>query len=737
MILFFVYFLGLSLNREIYTPNEIINYFNQIVIDPQILDNIKNNVAIILNDFYAFYEISKNPPQPNFDNNYHNRVDLKKEINDIQTNNVSFYKFYQDFNKALTKTRDGHFYFDVFNTSMILRKFVFVSPIKLNIADINGTIKVIGINNIKEEYQKKFKNYEIIFKLISKNENTPIKSINGKDPFNFISDFGSNYMDFRSPHANLAYKHILTDTCHLSAFPLSIEELTNFSVVYENGDNFTTDYIIESDINIYENETDNILLKESKQPIVEKKIFFHDKFEILKDLQKDSETTLNENRENREIEQRNLLEENNEITWNYNFSYIFKCRVDTINKINVYYINSFNGNISQFSDIIKKCGELFDTNNYPVTLISNLNGGGYGYLSELLLEILSPYVNAKIYNSIRKTNYLFKLIEYSEDNIPWADDCKMKSLKKLFEEGKTINYGNNINDTISGLFFFDGSEVREEFNLIKEKLKNKRKPNDIIVIADGFSYSATSLFLKYLQYYGGGITVGIFPHPNKANIPFDSSLSPSAIFANETLNKLSINYRILHDNYNLIMQMAGIQSFYNPYNLSIPLEYLITPVDEIEPLYEYFSNDTYEKYIQIAKKKLEKYKTQCNPENKILVKISSECDKSFDNEYTHGGYECGKDGKWSSKCVPSYCDIGYYFDPKKGKCSIDYCSKRQSYTSSIFIFITIISLSLSIVVIIIFTIILIYKNKNIKNINSDYEDISKISLSIQDRDDIK
>ena len=30
----------------------------------------------------------------------------------------------------------------------------------------------------------------------------------------------------------------------------------------------------------------------------------------------------------------------------------------------------------------------------------------------------------------------------------------------------------------------------------KLKLKNKRKPTDLIVIADGYSYSATSLFLK-------------------------------------------------------------------------------------------------------------------------------------------------------------------------------------------------------------------------------------------------
>ena len=124
----------------------------------------------------------------------------------------------------------------------------------------------------------------------------------------------------------------------------------------------------------------------------------------------------------------------------------------------------------------------------------------------------------------------------------------------------------------------------------KLKLKNKRKPTDLIVIADGYSYSATSLFLKYLQYYGGGITVGYFQHPNKKNIPFDSSLSPSSVIQSSSLYQMREDLKELYKNYKFIMQFAFSQSFYHPKKIDKPLEYEITPVDEIVPIYELFEN---------------------------------------------------------------------------------------------------------------------------------------------------
>ena len=91
-------------------------------------------------------------------------------------------------------------------------------------------------------------------------------------------------------------------------------------------------------------------------------------------------------------------------------------------------------------------------------------------------------------------------------------------------------------------------------------------------------------------------------------------------------------------------------------------------------IYENFEDETYDKFINESKNIFEKFKTECNPNNKNLVKVSEYCDAEFKYNYIHGGYECGDDGKWNNKCVPSYCDPGYFFDQKNKQCVKDICS---------------------------------------------------------------
>ena len=54
--------------------------------------------------------------------------------------------------------------------------------------------------------------------------------------------------------------------------------------------------------------------------------------------------------------------------------------------------------------------------------------------------------------------------------------------------------------------------LSDTYKNISEPLKNynhsDRKPTDIIVFTDGFSYSATSIFIKDLQETGNAIIVG-------------------------------------------------------------------------------------------------------------------------------------------------------------------------------------------------------------------------------------
>ena len=52
-----------------------------------------------------------------------------------------------------------------------------------------------------------------------------------------------------------------------------------------------------------------------------------------------------------------------EIYWDYKIGDDFKCYKDDKNKINLYYVGSFeNSNRQEYIDVMKKCVELFDAN---------------------------------------------------------------------------------------------------------------------------------------------------------------------------------------------------------------------------------------------------------------------------------------------------------------------------------------------------------------------------------------
>ena len=664
IIIFLIFCLFyLSSNFKIYQPYEVIDYLNKDYFPKKDLDFIKQSLSKIFYDFYAYYEITKSPPQPEYDQNYYNKVDLKKELNEIKTDNTSLYNFYRNLSKVISRNKDYHFFSSFQNLDETLSQFAVVFPFKLDLRMYDEKPRIFCVSNIKDNYNSSFINFENINETINKNKDIPIKTINGIDPCDFISNFGKNYYDLKSPHSNFPKKFkILEKPFTLSSFPLGIEELTNVTIIYDNNETFTTDAVIDSKIDIYGNNTNELILNNAKKNI--KKLYFNEIENLNENFKELNDIIIDQKNKNDTI-----------LEWDYNYADIFKCRVDNTNKIDVYVIKQFGGDdFNLFLETIANCSMLFDQNDYPIILINTLNPGGILIITQLLLEIFSPLFSVNIYSAIRKTEAISSIgkiynVFYS------TDTCKPKTAKEILKETE-IEYSNEISDILSQTFLNIGNDIRKYFNYIKKRLKNKRKPTDIIAFTDGFSFSAVGLFFKFLQYNGGGITVGYLGNPNKRNIPFDSSLSPTALIDNSTLFEISEEYQKLYKNYTFLLQMAFFQTFYHPSNMTIPLEYSITPVDEVEEFYEYYSDDNYDKFISIAKKIFNKYKNECNPKNKKLVLVNSECDKNFTNNYTHGGYECGDDGKWSSNCIASYCDIGYIFDHVKNECIIDACSVK-------------------------------------------------------------
>ena len=113
----------------------------------------------------------------------------------------------------------------------------------------------------------------------------------------------------------------------------------------------------------------------------------------------------------------------------------------------------------------------------------------------------------------------------------------------------------------------------------------------------------------------------------------------------------------------------------------LPREYLLDPVDERVDIYEPYTDDNYQLFIDKAKEIFDKYnnKGECNKNNKKLTlePLSDECYVFDDDEFVHGGYECNDEGKWSNVCRKYYCDIGYYYNHYKGKCIRDICANDE------------------------------------------------------------
>ena len=163
-----------TLNYTLYKPSEVIDYINKKELNEEDYSTIKKSLSKIFNDTYIYNTISKNPPQPDFDENFYNKVDIQKELDEIKTEGQTLYSFYQDITKVTSRLKDGHLYTCFNELQDVLKNFAFLMPIKFKIDTADGKPRIFGKNNINSEYQEQFTNSEDTFKTIEENEDVPI-----------------------------------------------------------------------------------------------------------------------------------------------------------------------------------------------------------------------------------------------------------------------------------------------------------------------------------------------------------------------------------------------------------------------------------------------------------------------------------------------------------------------------------------------------------------------------------
>ena len=668
-------------------------------------NNVIDDLKKILN-YYVFIDVYKNPPQPAFDDHYFPIVDTFAELENIRskiTEDTNYYDFFRKIREFIDSYKDAHMSYGL---NAFPTKYAFLCPIKLKtIEPENGTIYMTAELAYNDESY--FKNGTEVFEVIERNKDVSILSINGQSPFDFMQNFGNKFFNLKNPHATYAFKTHNYLAPFIIYFPFDENEI-NFKVEYSNGDFFETELAIAeivndlNDDNLFyffndmkiENEFMNYFKSnfENNEYGVPKSLY-----ELLLDFEKTkgiNQNNINSNnliyRNKQEFNYENVLNEDEpKITWDIEYvpgnPKYFQCRVDKENELNVIHLPTFSyKNETLIIQLIKDCISLFDQNNYKIVVILNFNGGGVEVVSQTLIEYIQPHIPSLFYNTLRKGEYLDKYYDnnFKDDSI--VETCKIPDKKYVLDHTISIDYGKGVINNVTSVFRRFGQH-REEFDKQKKLIKNKRKPNEIIIFTDGYSASAASLFTKSFQNEGGAIVVGYNGNPLSTDI-FDGSQHFSSVFHYSDLYELDKDLmEKMEDEGVYFSQICRTSNFFDYRDYKVPEEFGIKEVDVVSNIYEAFDQDVnYDIFMKKAKEIFGEYNNQCNRNNKRLTMFDDKC--SFDDDKkAHGGHPCNDEGNWDlNECIKVYCDEGYLLDFKENKCVKDPCvSQKEDFSLNI------------------------------------------------------
>ena len=624
----------------------------------KIIDNLKDVLEI-----YVYSDIAKNPPEiEDYPNYHHKPIDLKGELDKVSKVNRKFYEFYQEIEKILTSTKDLHFNIYAHQTPKGIQFGQYVAALPFNFEirkSDNGQYKVFIKKNFifdtVDFREKEFFNAHL---------EIPLRKINDIDPFDYIQNW-SKYRQTKNPHAQFTNIIDQISYFYLCNFPLEYSDLyneyefeDNLSIKMWNLNNFQS--ITESDHEF--NDYFIKVFKSQKAPFQLPQLNkIKDRFLISKGFKKEKKILKTED----EKVKWDILYEDQE-----NIGKYLKCRVDEENKVNVLVQNSFSLDFYKASEKAFDCTRLFYSNEYPIIIIEDHNGGGSANLLLLMHQILQIRTADRSYESFRISDISRKFFNTRIWNFVDMETCDIGTSFKDTYNITDLYISNDkvIEHKRTKVIDRFPREYRNALNNFREEYFNSKyakKPTDIIIFTDSYSYSATSGFIKGFQSTGGAIIVGYYGNPTKEGTDFfDSSQSDSDVQNLES----SDMYKNLNELGITIIGVTTGESYDDFYQKDnpIPREYTLEPVDYRVDIYSRYSDDLYEKFIKegLEVHKLFNNGSYCNPKNDKLLLHDENCRYIKGDEFAHGGYKCNnQSSKWDKgECVPYYCDIGYYYD---------------------------------------------------------------------------
>ncbi|KAL7718008.1 Uncharacterized protein QTN25_004703 [Entamoeba marina] len=640
-----------------YTVDDAFDCINSVTVDEQWTSQTQEGLLSLF-ETYVFKDILINPPQPEGYPNFFTSVNIDERLKALPLDETSVYTFMQKAQSIINDAHDLHLSFRL--TSNDKYKYYFDSiyaALPFTIDIINEGKDVIFLpNDAVTSYGITIPNE------ITNNKDVAISTINGDDPLKFIRNYAETYTFLKSPHGRFTYAIESMNFVKLSTYALPQSYLNQpITIVYSNGDSVTVSYSM-----VYLPPTS---LTKKQQ-------------DVLKQKEKSSHAT--------------PITINDFISKPKKASSVFDhesadsnlaCKTITNDQqnMNVIVLKTFypEYEVDDFFDVFDSCIHQFDDNDYPITVILPMNGGGYADLESNFEKVLAPHSDTDLIGSSRisdgtegcfKHEYGQYLFDPDTCNIRYNSSDLSKPLGPWYDEPKSTTYGTVEHS------FSQPSLMHAEMMLKSKFEKHPRKPQEVIVMTDGFCYSACSVLAKGMVDKGGAIVVGFEGDPEGDVKQFDAGNSPTPVI---TQDELFIDDVELLAELGGYMRISFLETFewnYN-YDETIPREFVLNVVDERVHVYKY-DESKLDEFVEKSTEIYLKYQNECNPDNKRFVKVDDKCDDKITIEHAHGGYACGTDGKWSSTCQASYCDDGYKFDYYNQKCVIDSCYESETSSST-------------------------------------------------------
>ena len=723
-----------------------------IQLNQQDKTDIMNQFTEVI-EAYAFKDILKSPPNESENKTYHYYCDIDQEIKTIkETQYSSFYDWFYSMQILIQKTHDLHLAFSLNKETnheyQNILNFQYYLPFHFYLIgkDVyilsNDYFKQLGIQvpSEIEEYQEK-----------------KVVSINGKDPLSFIREFGERFTGLKSPHAKFTYAQNVIAFDTLASSTVTKEYLkTDILVQYENVENvikynYRMIFVNPNKLSMKAQKNFKNHLKNTHRKVLKIEDIVETE-ELYEKKQQLKQKQLKEKKE-KELNIKMVSEQREDIY----------CYIDETNKVNTLVLTKFypeeidseelmNSNgassldlskgLESFLEAAMNCATSFDENTYPIQIILPLNGGGISYIGQFVEKIFAPSDDVSIIGSMRisplsekiaKSRYGITLRNTEECSFQ-QDLFNSETLGSWYTNPVNIQYGNETHSITK-------PSLMPYIELYNFKMKNQRKPSEIVVYTDAFCYSCCSIFTKGIKEHGSAIIVGYNGDPSLEGVKeFDVGQAPSAVESVDTYYttpETSAMKRL-----GFTMTFTFIESFrYNyQYNEKYPREFLIDEIDVRSPINE-FNEETRSAFSEYTNKVVQMYQSQCNAENKRLVKIDNKCDEGMKqkDEHARGGYVCGNDNQWSEECVIANCEEGYLFDFDQQKCIDDICYLFHNKLITMIIVIVIVALVADCIITLLVVICLIlcvcYCAKKGKNKKSEYNPIEQMETEDNDNNE--